>query len=530
MATDDSLSWERTRHTQMAIVRISVIVILLLVVAVLVVILGPIRNELLKRDIGTFEAQGALVKSDVESFFDQATQLAMQLPSRTRIREELVAYLQGERGRSDYVGFTKPKLLDAVDAAPEIVAVVRLSPTGEPLVAAGIPSERLPPVVTDREGPVLLAETATVQGETVIFIVAPIKAPEYGLAGYDAVAISLEGLRARMAQAAERIAAARIVVTSRGENVSIPIRAGEISVADGASIRKEKILGDGDRRAFSLNGRRYFGVHYVIEEPWHLAVVQPRADLRAPSRDAALLFGGIVLLLGVATVLISFAVLRILSRRTLAETGELTEMVESRTSQLELLLRELHHRVKNDMSLIYSMLSLHAINAEDSRVEDALKDAQGSILLMSRIYDHLYRGAGRGDVELKPFLEGLIREESAVGTSAPRQVEANIAEVTVAKGIAVPVGIIVNELLTNASKYAQPRDGYLHVTLTLAEREEGEFELVVTDNGTGFPQSVLDGKRGFGLSMVETMADQIGGRVEIRNEPHPTVRVIAAPK
>ncbi|MCF7936168.1 MAG: PAS domain S-box protein [Synergistales bacterium] len=180
----------------------------------------------------------------------------------------------------------------------------------------------------------------------------------------------------------------------------------------------------------------------------------------------------------------------------------------------ELLLREVHHRVKNNMTTIMSLLEIQAANVGDPTAREALATARNRVGTMMLLYEKLYRSDHLSDrVSLGDYIPSLVAE---IVDSFPREVAVH----TEAEEIIVPVrvvsslGLIVNELITNAMKYAFQASQEAALTVTVTE-QGGEVTLSVADNGRGFDPESADG--GFGLQLVTALAEQLEGRLAIES-------------
>nr|MBP7604242.1 PAS domain S-box protein [Spirochaetota bacterium] len=185
-------------------------------------------------------------------------------------------------------------------------------------------------------------------------------------------------------------------------------------------------------------------------------------------------------------------------------------------AEKDILLKEVHHRIKNNMSTIASLLALQARGLSSEQAVAALTDARSRVNTMMEIYEKLYRSPDYRSIRAADYLGRLIegiRLTYSTGTSI--RIEKRIDDMTLDSRVLFPAGMIVNELLTNALRHAFPdgRNGEIEVGLV---RAGGEIELTVSDNGEGIPPHVeVDNARGFGLVLVSTLAEQLGGALEL---------------
>ncbi len=192
--------------------------------------------------------------------------------------------------------------------------------------------------------------------------------------------------------------------------------------------------------------------------------------------------------------------------------------IQQLLDEKELLLREVHHRIKNNMSVIASILSLQADTLKDSPACDALLDAKSRVVSMMVLYDRLYRNSGDGTISIQEYFTPLLdRIVHSVGDAAAVDVRTEIQDFSIASKALLPIGIIVNELLTNAMKHAFVGKDHGVVTLSTALSDDGSRAVVrVADDGIGLPEGAEVGSsRGFGLQLVEALLKQIGGSMTV---------------
>jgi PAS domain S-box-containing protein len=186
-------------------------------------------------------------------------------------------------------------------------------------------------------------------------------------------------------------------------------------------------------------------------------------------------------------------------------------------AEKELILKEVHHRIKNNMNTIYSILSLQAGALRDPVSITALEDAGSRVQSMMVLYDKLYRSSAFSELSIAEYLPSLIDEIVSGFSNAPSvRVETRIDDIVLEAGMLQPLGIIVNELLTNIMKYAFAgrSDGRILVTASIGD--DDRLFITIADDGNGMPESIdFENSPGFGLLLVKTLAKQMKATIGI---------------
>ena len=184
-----------------------------------------------------------------------------------------------------------------------------------------------------------------------------------------------------------------------------------------------------------------------------------------------------------------------------------------------LLMRELQHRTKNDLSTAAAVLSLQARTNPNAEVGAALADARDRLQVLSKAHEY-FEGEGGQNIQMKPFIEGICANlTDTMQHMCIVKVDATCAEITLPRERAVPIGLVVNELITNAFKHGFPTGGQGRVQVTL--KDGGDLCLEVEDNGKGCPKET---REGVGTLLVGQLTKQLGGTIE-RTEAHPGCKV-----
>ncbi|MEI6055070.1 MAG: histidine kinase dimerization/phosphoacceptor domain -containing protein [Lentisphaerota bacterium] len=197
-------------------------------------------------------------------------------------------------------------------------------------------------------------------------------------------------------------------------------------------------------------------------------------------------------------------------------TDEAKEQVQSLLKEKEILLTEVHHRIKNNMQLVSGMLMMQAASMKDDLAVKAMEDAQHRIYTMSVLYDKLYRSDNFSEISIKGYFENLVDEIfHSLPDSKHISIEKHIEDIIISARISFSLGIIVNEIMTNIAKYAFKGRDKGKVTIS-ASMKEGKVVLVIQDDGIGIPENVnVKESSGFGLKLLDMMTQQIKGTINI---------------
>jgi two-component sensor histidine kinase len=220
-----------------------------------------------------------------------------------------------------------------------------------------------------------------------------------------------------------------------------------------------------------------------------------------------------------ATIILLAQIFRMSVQRALKRGG-------SEVAERDLLYRELQHRVGNDFNLVHTLLDQQRKRSEDTHVRSALGAAIGRIRSIARVHRQLYSLPEIASVEVTTYLKDLcIGLSDSVLPSAGVTLRCHADQAFMRREIALPLGLITNELITNAVKHAFPdgREGIIDVRFV---QNDGGWQLIVADNGVGVSP---EPKRGFGTGLIEQMVRQIGGQFNLKNTDG-TIGFLTLPK
>jgi two-component sensor histidine kinase/CheY-like chemotaxis protein len=201
------------------------------------------------------------------------------------------------------------------------------------------------------------------------------------------------------------------------------------------------------------------------------------------------------------------------------EPLEREKALEASLKEKELILKEIHHRIKNNFQVVCSVLSLQSQYIKDEEVLNMFMETQDRVRAMALIHEKLYRSKDVGSMDFAEYVENLVHGLFWSYNVDPNRVklEIRIEEVSLGIEITVPCGLIINELVSNSLKYAFPPEwkGQGKIDVILMKNEDESLDLIVRDNGVGIPQDLQIGHTdSFGLELVTILAeDQLDGSV-----------------
>ncbi|HRE77975.1 MAG TPA: tetratricopeptide repeat protein [Flavobacterium sp.] len=192
-------------------------------------------------------------------------------------------------------------------------------------------------------------------------------------------------------------------------------------------------------------------------------------------------------------------------------------LLAQKNAENELLMKEIHHRVKNNLEIVSSLLALQSAQIDDTKTKEAMTEGQNRVNSISIVHQKLYQGTNLGSIEMKDYFLNL--SQSILDSfGAEEKVKLNLAMEKLDLDIdtAVPLGLIINELLTNTIKYAFPEGDKGTITIKLEKQNDQHLHLVVTDNGIG--KSGITHGTGFGTQLVSLLTQQLNGTMKEESE------------
>ncbi|MEO6837721.1 MAG: tetratricopeptide repeat protein [Ginsengibacter sp.] len=192
-------------------------------------------------------------------------------------------------------------------------------------------------------------------------------------------------------------------------------------------------------------------------------------------------------------------------------------LLAAKNAENELLLKEIHHRVKNNLEVVSSLLALQSAQIDDPNTKEAMLEGQNRVHSIGIVHQKLYQGKNLGAIEMKDYFLNLSESIlDSFGADQRIKIELAMEKLDVDIDTAVPLGLIVNELLTNTLKYAFPKGQNGNVLIKLERKSNGVLHLQVSDNGIG--KSGVTQGTGFGGQLISLLTRQLGGKMREENK------------
>jgi len=218
-----------------------------------------------------------------------------------------------------------------------------------------------------------------------------------------------------------------------------------------------------------------------------------------------------------------------LVRSDITERKRAEEHIKASLAEKEVLLKEIHHRVRNNLQVISSMLSLQANIATDAGVLDVLRESQRRVCVMARIHDSLLHSDDLSSINAASYLNALVEDIRSSFELDPQRISlsADLDEVILDTERAIIYGKIVSELLANCAKHAFPNGQSGRIEVSFHRLGEDRIELVVADNGIGLPAGFdLEAAQTLGMRLVGALVDKLRGELTIDRSGGTRFRIV----
>ncbi len=258
---------------------------------------------------------------------------------------------------------------------------------------------------------------------------------------------------------------------------------------------------------------------FTAEADHRISLLQTELDVAEKEDTIQLQIGQLskqrtsqILTVSLVILLLLYLILLVKAFRTNIRKNK---MLEQQNEEKEFLLKEIHHRVKNNLEVVSGLLSLQSEQINDPDITEAIRKSQQRVHSMSMIHQKLYQGKSLASIEMKDYFLNLgTYLIQSYGAEDQVAMDCKMDPIELDVDLAIPIGLIVNELLTNAMKYAFPeaRPGIISIDL----RQTGSMlYLTVADDGIGKqPENMIHGT-GFGTQLIQLLTQQLDGKMEL---------------
>jgi len=202
--------------------------------------------------------------------------------------------------------------------------------------------------------------------------------------------------------------------------------------------------------------------------------------------------------------------------RDITERKKSEKLIQDSLHEKETLLREIHHRIKNNMQIISSLLMLQSENIIDQKYLDIFNDSNNRILSMALIHEKLYQSENLAQINIHEYINDLASNlMGSYGTKGNAELEINVDNIPLNIDYAIPCGLILNELITNSLKYAFPKDGHGKIKIVFQKMDGNMIHFSVSDDGIGIPGDMdIRNTKSLGLHLIYTLAEnQLHGEI-----------------
>lgn len=194
------------------------------------------------------------------------------------------------------------------------------------------------------------------------------------------------------------------------------------------------------------------------------------------------------------------------------------EKIRHSLKEKEVLLAEVHHRVKNNLSIVSSLLNLQLNVSANTEVQQTLMDSRNRVISMSKVHEKLYQRKDFHSIAFDEYVQELAQEINyTIARKKEIDIRFNLAPVSISLEKAIPIGLAVNEIITNTFKHAfDPSQGNAHINITMKEEKE-TISIAVHDNGIGFPKDFDCKPDSLGIVLIRSLTEQVDGQVSFEN-------------
>jgi two-component sensor histidine kinase len=290
------------------------------------------------------------------------------------------------------------------------------------------------------------------------------------------------------------------------------------------------LLLDSNFRASKVRQAEEFQVMYQTKEKQDsITLLNKQTTIEKASLKQATLarnvtIAGIIAVLIIAALLYRQSRLRKMNNEVVTHKNELLEHL---LTEKEWLLKEIHHRVKNNLQIVMSLLNSQSAYIENDAALTAIHDSQHRVHAMSLIHQKLYNTENLSSIDMSSYIHELVSYLcDSFNTRQRIRFEYNIEPLELDVSQAVPLGLILNEAITNSLKYAFPGDQEGIINISLLNTSSNNYLLSISDNGIGLPAHFTGKKPGsLGMSLMTGLSEDLDGNFAIENQHGTTIKI-----
>ncbi|MFA4823671.1 MAG: histidine kinase dimerization/phosphoacceptor domain -containing protein [Methanoregula sp.] len=219
----------------------------------------------------------------------------------------------------------------------------------------------------------------------------------------------------------------------------------------------------------------------------------------------------------------------VISFEDITDRLNLLDQLKSSLKEKESLLKEIHHRVKNNLQIVISLLNMQSRYITDAKLLDIIQESQSRVRMMASVHERLYRSGDFSHIDMEDYLRflttNLFRSYGFPQSQVTSSV--NIRGLVLDINTAIPLGLICNELISNSLKYAFPDGRHGEIAVTAESRPIGDIMLTIRDTGIGMPEGIdWQNADSLGLKLVNLFTDQLNGQISMRQDGGTTWEII----
>jgi two-component sensor histidine kinase len=213
----------------------------------------------------------------------------------------------------------------------------------------------------------------------------------------------------------------------------------------------------------------------------------------------------------------------------ITDRKEAEEKLKTSLLEKEILLREIHHRVKNNLQIISSLLNLQSRHIEDKLALDMFQESRNRVRSMALVHEKLYRSDDLAEVDFCAYIQSLVRHLfMSYGVNSKRiDLNVDVKDIFLDINTSIPCGLIINELISNSLKHAFTgrAQGTIHVSMR--PENNSKFKIVIKDDGVGLPESLdVTQSESLGLQLVTMLVEQLQGKLSIVNKKGTSFEIV----